>query len=63
MKPFYQSITIWLNVLGLAAGWLLNHQGVFAAAGIDADTQLLILGFLNIVVRWKFTRTAINLGV
>jgi hypothetical protein len=51
-KPWYHSKTMWINGLVLVSSWFLNHHGIMAAAGLDADTQVTILAMVNLMVRW-----------
>lgn len=55
-KPWWQSATIWVNVAGAVAAWLLENSDVLGSAGIDPAAQMAILAVANIVVRFKTRR-------
>lgn len=59
MKTWFTSKTLWLNTIAVGLAWFLNHQGILAAAGLDAQTQVTILGIINFVNRF-FTRTELK---
>lgn len=46
-KAWYKSKTIWVNLIAIAAMFLPQYTGVV----LDADTQVGILGFVNLVLR------------
>jgi len=49
-KPWYQSLTLWTNLVGLLIV-VLQYLGTINL--IDPDTLATILGVLNIVLRLK----------
>lgn len=60
-KSMFKSKTLWINGLVLVTAWLLNHKGVMQAAGLDADTQVMILGVVNFVNRF-FTSDSVHVA-
>ncbi len=53
MKPWWKSWTVWCNVAIVASTWLLNHQGVMKAAGLDADMQGVVIAVANLILRFR----------
>ena len=51
-KRLRTSKTIWLNVGAMAVAYVLNHQGMLATWGLDADMQVVALAGLNVVNRF-----------
>jgi len=56
MKSVFASKTLWINAIVIATTWLLNHKGIMADAGLDADTQVTILGIANFILRFVTTK-------
>src|SRR5579872_5781956 len=54
-KPFWKSRTFWFNAAVLSATWLLNHKGVMAQLGLDADAQAMLIAGANLVLRFLTT--------
>lgn len=47
MKTWYKSKTLWVNLIAIAAMFLQPVTGLV----LDADTQVGILGFINVILR------------
>lgn len=61
-KPFWQSKTFWFNAAVLGATTLLNHRGIMAQLGLDADLQAMIIAGANLLLR-LLTTTGVNAGI
>jgi len=51
-KSIFSSKTLWLNLAAAGVTYLLNHQGVLASWGLDADGVVLVISALNIANRF-----------
>lgn len=51
-KSWYKSKTLWGNVGAMVAGYLLNNAGVLQQAGLDAQSQVVVLAIANMVLRF-----------
>lgn len=61
MKSIFASKTFWINTVVIGTTWFLNHKGIMASAGLDADTQVSILALVNLINRW-FTHGSVNVA-
>jgi len=55
-KPFWQSKTIWANLLGVAA----TMFGPQAGLHVDAETTSLIFGIGNLVLRFLTDKSILS---
>ena len=55
-KPFWQSKTIWTNILGMAATMIGPSAGIH----LDAATTALSFGVANLVLRFLTDKSIIN---
>jgi hypothetical protein len=51
-KSIFSSKTLWLNLIAAGVTYLLNHEGILATWGLDADGVTLVLAALNIANRF-----------